>query len=346
MLLVEDNEINQQVAREILEEAGVSVTIAGNGREALAVLEEMRFDGVLMDVQMPEMNGIEATRALRRADRFADLPVIAMTANAMAGDRERCLAAGMNDYVSKPIDPEELFRVLDLWVKTRDRAGGSHGAGVDSAILPVPANQAEAPAEERLRGLSGFDVEEALRRVRGNRELYGRLLRDLAREHGGDARAVNDALAGGDRELAHRLIHTLKGLAGNLSATRLHRAAGELDALVRDPSVGPEERRRALAVLEQRLEEAIATINAALPPLSELQPARKDAPLPADLAAEAAAKIRDAAELGDIGAIRALAESLPQDSRQVDELKRLAAGFDLDGLCRFADELEVQKTTR
>jgi CheY-like chemotaxis protein len=339
LLLVEDNEINQQVAREILEGAGVSVTIAGNGREALEALEQGRFDGVLMDIQMPEMDGIEATRTLRRAGRFGDLPVIAMTANAMAGDRERCLEAGMNDYVSKPIDPEELFRVLAHWVKAKGLEGGSRPAKSGPAATPAPGNRSDA-AQETFPSLPGFDVEEALSRVRGNRELYGRLLRDLAQEHAGDAHAVKDALAGKDTELAHRLVHTLKGLAGNLSATRLHQAARELDALVRDPSVGSNERRGALALLERTLAEAVATINAALPPLPAERTAEEDVPLPAELAAEAAAQIRDAAELGDVSAIQALAESLPRNSRQVDELKRLAAGFDLDGLCRFADELE------
>ena len=338
ILLVEDNVINQQVAREILEGAGVSVIIAGNGREALEALEQGRFDGVLMDVQMPEMDGIEATRALRRADRFDDLPVIAMTANAMAGDRERCLEAGMNDYVSKPIDPNELFRVLERWVKATDGEGEPRQAKPGQEAVPAPGDRSET--EDSFETLPGFDVEEGLSRVRGNRELYGRLLRDLAQEHAGDAHAVKDALAGEDSELAHRLVHTLKGLAGNLSATRLYRAAQELDALVRDPSVGAEERRRALAVLERTLAEAVATINAALPPLSAQRTAQEDVPLPAELAAEAAAQVRDAAELGDVSAIQALAESLPPESRQVDELKRLAAGFDLDGLRRFADELE------
>jgi CheY-like chemotaxis protein len=342
ILLVEDNEINQQVAREILEGADVSVTIAGNGREALEALDKARFDGVLMDVQMPEMDGIEATRALRRAGRFDNLPVIAMTANAMAGDREKCLEAGMNDYVSKPIDPDELFRVLERWVKATNGEGEPRQAKPSQEAVPAPGDRFET--EDAFETLPGFDVEDGLSRVRGNRELYGRLLRDLAQEHAGDALAVGDALAGDDPELAHRLVHTLKGLAGNLSAIRLHQAAQELDALVRDPSVGSNEKRRALALLERTLAEAVATINAVLPPLSTQRTAEEDVPLPEELATETAVKVRAAAELGDVSAIQALAESLPRNSRQVDELKRLAAGFDLDGLCRFADELEGESS--
>ena len=135
-------------------------------------------------------------------------------------------------------------------------------------------------------------------------------------------------------------MHNLKGLAGNLSATELHGAARELDALVREPGSGAQALGQALAVLEQRLDEAVATINAVLPPLSEPNKDREDVLLPPELAARVAGQVREAAGLGDVGAIQTLAASLPRGSRQVDELGRLAAGFDLDGLRRFADELE------
>ena len=117
ILLVEDNAINQEVAVEFLRGAGIDVTVAGDGRQALDLLSRQHFDGVLMDCQMPVMDGYAATRALRQRPQLTNLPVIAMTANAMAGDREKVLAAGMNDHISKPIDADELFASLAQWVR-------------------------------------------------------------------------------------------------------------------------------------------------------------------------------------------------------------------------------------
>jgi CheY-like chemotaxis protein len=117
ILLVEDNEINQQVARELLEGAGLPVAIATNGEEAVGAVKKKDFEAVLMDVQMPVMDGYQATREIRKDERLKGLPIIAMTAHAMTGDREKCLKAGMNDYVSKPIDPDELFFTLVKWIK-------------------------------------------------------------------------------------------------------------------------------------------------------------------------------------------------------------------------------------
>ena len=117
ILLVEDNLINQQVAMEILKNAGRAVVTAGNGREALTLLGEHEFDLVLMDLQMPEMDGFEATKKIREMEKYHDLPIVAMTAHAMVGDRERCLAAGMNDHTPKPIEPSVLFRTLIRWLK-------------------------------------------------------------------------------------------------------------------------------------------------------------------------------------------------------------------------------------
>jgi CheY-like chemotaxis protein len=126
VLLVEDNEINQEVAFGQLEDAKVQVDLAENGEAAVRMVQDNRYDLVLMDMQMPVMDGIEATRAIRSDPRFGDLPIIAMTANAMAVDRERCLEAGMNDHIAKPIEPEELFRVLAQWIRSGSANQSQH----------------------------------------------------------------------------------------------------------------------------------------------------------------------------------------------------------------------------
>jgi len=158
VLLVEDNEINQDVARELLEKPGLVVTVASNGKEAVQAVEQRDFDIVLMDVQMPEMDGLEATRVIRKLGKpgISDLPIVAMTAHAMAGDREKSLDAGMNDHLTKPIDPSELFRTLLEWIKPGERA-----------TVPVPApDEPETPApaeppsaEKPLRDVPGIPVQ-------------------------------------------------------------------------------------------------------------------------------------------------------------------------------------------
>jgi len=200
ILLVEDNAINQELACGLLERAGIAVTIAVDGREALTALEREGFDAVLMDCQMPVMDGYEATRALRKRPELAGLPVIAMTANAMAGDREKVLAAGMNDHVAKPFRVDELFATLSRWVR------------------PV------AVAQE------GLDIRAGLESVNGNEALYRRLL-GMFRQREVDFEArIRDAYANGDASAALRSAHDLKSVAGTLGMPELQRAAAALEA--------------------------------------------------------------------------------------------------------------------
>ena len=193
LLVAEDNEINQQVAREILESAGFLVELASNGREAVERVRSGRYDAVLMDIQMPVMDGLEATRELRADGRFGDLPVIAMTAHAMAGDREQSLAAGMNDHVTKPIDPDALFAVL-LRVGPTGRAEGRHP---QSQRQPEPTRARARPVA--VEELPGIDRATGLQRVAGNEALYSQAvtrlpprLRDQRRPHPGRDRGGPD----------------------------------------------------------------------------------------------------------------------------------------------------------
>jgi two-component system sensor histidine kinase/response regulator len=221
-LLVEDNEINQQVAEELLRGAGVETTVASNGREALEKIGMRHFDGVLMDIQMPEMDGYEATRRLRADMRYRDMVIIAMTANAMAGDRERAIEAGMNDYVAKPIDPDELFKVLDQWL------GKGKGKGIDPGDAPNPMPPPPAAVESVLNN------EAALRRVGGNVEILNKLLDSFRTQHAGAATELRAMLNAQSWADAERAAHTLKSIAGNLGATPLARNAGAIEYALRN----------------------------------------------------------------------------------------------------------------
>ncbi|MGE4560204.1 MAG: response regulator, partial [Desulfobulbus sp.] len=221
ILLVEDNEVNQELAFELLASNGLLVEVANNGREALEKLSRQPFDGVLMDCQMPVMDGYEATRQLRGQDRFKDLPVLAMTANAMAGDREKVLDAGMNDHIPKPINVDEMFHVMARWI---------------TPAAPVAATVQQQNDEGDIPELEGIDIAEGLARTQGNRKLLLKLLKKMAENHGDFITEFLAARELADWQLAERLAHTLKGVAGNIGARELseccailERQAGEGD---------------------------------------------------------------------------------------------------------------------
>ncbi|MEP7102591.1 MAG: response regulator [Burkholderiales bacterium] len=203
ILLVEDNEINQELAHDLLGRAGIVVTVAVNGRDALEVLSRQRFDAVLMDCQMPVMDGYTATRALRADPRWRDLPVIAMTANAMVGDREKALEAGMDDHVAKPIRINELFATLARHV----RVGAKPAATV----------------------IEGIDFARGLEATMGDEHLYHRLLRMFSEREATFAQRLRAACSAGDFEEAVRLAHDLKSVAGSLGAQKVFEAAQALE---------------------------------------------------------------------------------------------------------------------
>jgi len=225
VLLAEDNKINQQVAQDLLTQAGLRVTIANNGKEAVALVETTDFDAILMDIQMPEMDGFEATRILRGQLSETQPPIIAMTANAMAGDREKCLDTGMNDHVAKPIEPKLLFETLVKWIP----------AGKRTPIPPMPLSE-EKPAEKTVlpENLAGIDINVGLRRTGGNRILYSKLLKDFITDHGSDCQVITEALAKDDIKTAHRTAHTLKGVGGGIGAQALYESAQKLETAFKE----------------------------------------------------------------------------------------------------------------
>ena len=231
LLVVEDNALNQQVASELLQDAGFVVDLADNGEIALTMLRVQAYDLVLMDMQMPVMDGIEASRALRRDTHFAELPIVAMTANAMAADRERCLAAGMNDHVSKPIEPEELWRTLQRWI--RPRAGlGAAPQPAAAAEFAAPSAVSPAPATPLPQHVAGLDTALGLRRVMGKQALYRDLLHKFVAGQSDMPQRFAEALQAADRPQAERLAHTLKGVAGNIGASAVQERAQALEAAV------------------------------------------------------------------------------------------------------------------
>ena len=340
ILLVEDNEINQQVARGILEGAGIHVTVAGNGKAGVERVCAGEFDGVLMDIQMPVMDGYTAARTIRADERFAELPILAMTANAMAGDRERALAAGMNDHVSKPIDVKQLFDALGKWVSASTKREDV------TAVVPEESTDEGADA---LGGLVGFDVEEGLSRLAGNRKLYVKLLRDLAKDHAGDGEIIRNALETGDKEQARALAHTLKGIAGNLSARGVYEASAALEATLKQENDGsPDD-----VVTEKRiwaLEEALTGAVTALRLLDSDTDQREEdvaqaveegaTVLTPDRAVEMGIMLRDAVEMCNISQIQKLTELLPTGSPHRKKLSEMLANFDFQGMEDVATELE------
>ena len=241
ILLTEDNEINQQIAIELLEGAGATVDVANNGREAVDILFQGSspppYDVVLMDLQMPEMDGYQATTRIRGDSRFAKLPIIAMTAHATVEERNRCLAAGMNDHISKPIHPNILFDTVARYYRpaTADRLAPPIETEATASVATSPPDS-HAPAvsaqADAVPVVEGLDTADGLMRVAGNKNLYLKLLRQFVASEQDAPSRIRERLASQDRATAERMAHTIKGVAGNLGAGAVQSAAADLERAV------------------------------------------------------------------------------------------------------------------
>ncbi|HXI72870.1 MAG TPA: response regulator [Verrucomicrobiae bacterium] len=260
ILLTEDNEINQQIAVELLEGAGATVTVANNGRIAYETLangpQPPPFDVVLMDLQMPEMDGYQATARLRADARFATLTIIAMTAHATMEEKQRCLAAGMNDHISKPIDPANLFETVGRFYKPLPLTPSLSPSGGEGARR---VGEGATQPENDLPSIPELDAKDGLARVGGNRKLYLKLLRQFVAQQADAATQIAGQIKAGDHATAERAAHTVKGVAGNLGAKDVQSAAAELEKDIREKAGAA-----AIETARQRLAEHLDTLMAQL----------------------------------------------------------------------------------
>ena len=238
ILLVEDNPLNQEVASEILKSFDVTVDIANNGQEAVKDVESNEpayYDIVLMDIQMPVMGGYEATRLIRGQAKFSSLPIIAMTAHAMQGVKEECFAAGMNDYVSKPIDPIQLSATIEKWLKP-DRKMIFPEKPEEKKPSEDPTEEMTAKEEQSTvllpEGHPEIDIITGLRRLDGNRRLYRKLLEDFTKTYAHSVDEIRALIEQKDTQTALRLAHTLKGVGGNISLDDIRDTAAELEMAI------------------------------------------------------------------------------------------------------------------
>ena len=413
ILLVEDNEINQQVALEILSGAGLQVALANNGQEAVESVRHQEFDVVLMDIQMPVMDGYEATRRIRewetegrekqtedrekrpgnreqrtddRSQRVEDtaiqtefhdqtlhpepcamrLPIIAMTAHAMSGDREKSLKAGMVDHVTKPIHPPELFATLEKWIRpaaeretvqlpeTEVSGTGPHAVSNGRMSARAPSDR---QADRLPQLLAGFNLADGLKRLQGNRKLYRKLLLDFAAKYTETADQIHHALTSKDMDRVHGLVHNVKGLAGNLSATRLQAAAAEMDGLVKKSISGEDQQadrmEEIFAELKNALNEALSACRSLEEPAGDetFPPGTSSIPsIPPELARQTAARLREAVDMGNIAELKTIAAGLASDSDRYGSFSstilKLAEDFDFDGIVKLAEELELKANRR
>jgi signal transduction histidine kinase/DNA-binding response OmpR family regulator/HPt (histidine-containing phosphotransfer) domain-containing protein len=346
VLLVEDNDINREFARELLHGEGIDVDEAENGAEALDKVRNQRYDAVLMDIQMPVMDGLEATRRIRdlarteaQGKRFAELPIIAMTALAMAHDAERTRVAGMNDHLTKPIAPDRLLAALSRWIGAPADAG--------AALSPLRA-QPPAACPPELLALASLDAREGIRRIGGNVEAFRRQLRRFAdSQHDAPARLL-ELLRNDDLQRANEMCHSLIGVTGNLGARAVFDQLSALSAFLKQGKMPPNE----------QLEAAVQHLQALLADLDSLGLAdagtsvvRNDgAAGVGDVGAQLTAlllQLEHALQF-DLGRCEAILERLravtagTEDAATIEDIARHVNAFAIDAATALASELRLR----
>ncbi|MGD8542774.1 MAG: response regulator, partial [Desulfobacteraceae bacterium] len=324
-----------------LEGAGILVEIAANGEEALAALQRAPYDAVLMDIQMPRMDGYEATRRIRREPRFSSLPVIAMTAHAMKGDDEKCLAAGMDDYIAKPIQQDRLFRTL--WKAVKGRAGPE---GFAPHGRETPRSQA-APAPEGPDGglpaaLPGIRIGEALGNLAIDPASFRRILLGFARDNADTPARLTDLAARKDWRSLQQLAHRLNGSAANIGAAELKAAAQALETQCR--AQAPDE--AAIHRLQSALRQVLDSLQQLAGQTPGAPPASPSPPIDPQQLRPLVVKLAAALELADPEAIATHLQAVGRhlDSTRFQNLANQIAAYDYDEalktLTGIADDLE------
>jgi two-component system sensor histidine kinase/response regulator len=354
VLLVEDNMINQQVAMEILSQEGVHVEIADNGQEAVNILTERPkdFHLVLMDLQMPVMDGYSATRLLRSNEQFKDLPIIAMTAHAMSGERDACIAAGMNDHLSKPIEVEKLFQMLSRWMSVSGDAMSQHSKIVesfqssaarsasgenpsDSAAAPPAAASAPTAGGGRhpdLPELAGLDSAAAVARLGGNVRLYTKTLCMFLKSAPSHQQELDAAFAQADAQRLCRAAHTLKGLGATVGAADLASLAAGMEAGIRKTDALP------AAAEVETLKNTVLALGEIIAASGLCSPETMPVPAKGSPGAADMQKFKEAAAI--------LTKLLESDDAEAPEFLAghsavLAAGLPADALARLEESLRL-----
>lgn len=357
VLVVEDNAVNQQIAIELLSSAGIVTDIAEDGKQAIAKVRDQHYDLVLMDIRMPQMDGLEATRQIRRlvrhgqveTERFATLPIVAMTAHAMTDDRKKSLTAGMNGHVAKPVVPDELFATLIRWIAPR-----SGNDPVDPSCSP-PTLTSEIPDYGAL-SLAHLDLDVGLSRMDGNWDAYLKLLKRFQAVHSPADSSIQQAIEISSYDQAMYLVHTLKGSAGNIGANWVHQAADRLECHIQNRSLDHEDLIMAGQTLKRLMDNVQADITTVLEtftnrPNSETSPdiaAIASVP-PAIARVQLAAKIAKIDELLDcdlaeamncINDLKSQVFGTPLQAT-IESLDDYLAEFDTDGARTVLEEITI-----
>ncbi|MGF1458658.1 MAG: PAS domain S-box protein [Leptolyngbyaceae cyanobacterium] len=340
VLLVEDHEINQELATEFLTAAGAIVTVANNGQEAYNYVRSESFDVVLMDCQMPVMDGYEATRQIRALPQADGLPIIAMTANVMPGDQQKCLAIGMNDYLAKPIVKDKLYAAILRWVSAE--------AAVSQVSVSVSADVSVRLPELAFQALGTFDVAMGLHFVGDNPQLYAKLLKQFWQKHQSFADQLHQALDAGNYTEATRMAHSLKGLCGTLGCGELRDRARILELSLREQGAGYDS--AAVTSLVEILAQVLADLDQwqqSLSPPSAAQTAAQTAAQAIDWAAILQQIYRLSEELEtDLGsalerlpALQSSLQSHPEAGQTINNLTQALEQFELDSAYAALEEL-------
>ncbi|MCG8620033.1 MAG: transporter substrate-binding domain-containing protein [Desulfobacterales bacterium] len=327
VLVAEDNEINQQVALETLEMAGFWVTIAPNGKQAVQKIGREKYDLILMDINMPVMDGFDATRAIRNMPENKALPIVAMTAHAVTGYREKCLAAGMNDYITKPFKQKDLFGCLVKWIKPGERE-----------VIQRRINTDQEAGVQFPETAQGIDINTGLNIAGGSKVSYAKILTLFYRRNKPGTRNLTQAINAGDFNTATRLVHSMKSVAGNIGAAHLHRISAELEPLLKAKKL--DEAEGLLRDYETGLKEVTDTIESILGPDLKTAPDEPSAEIDIETAARIANQLTETIE-SDLGRSRSLLTDLKKVMGNLSEITEIEEAID-----DFDDEEALLKLER